>query len=70
MPSFAEGKVSRIQAWCEANRQSMDNAVFYSDSHNDLPLLRVVDRPVAVDPDERLREEASNHGWDIISLRD
>ena len=70
LPSFAEGKVSRIQAWCEANNHSMDNAVFYSDSHNDLPLLRVVDRPVAVDPDDRLREEASNHGWDIISLRD
>lgn len=69
VPSFAEGKVSRIKAWCEGNNQSMDNAVFYSDSHNDLPLLRVVDRPVAVDPDDRLREEASSQGWDIISLR-
>lgn len=69
VPSFAEGKVWRIKAWCEGNNQSMDNAVFYSDSHNDLPLLRVVDRPVAVDPDDRLREEASSQGWDIISLR-
>lgn len=69
VPSFAEGKVSRIKAWCEGNNQSMDNAVFYSDSHVDLPLLRVVDRPVAVDPDDRLREEASSQGWDIISLR-
>lgn len=69
VPSFAEGKVSRIKAWCEGNNQSMDNAVFYSDSHNDLPLLRVVDRPIAVDPDDRLREEASSQGWDIISLR-
>lgn len=69
VPSFAEGKVSRIQAWCSENNRSMENAIFYTDSHNDLPLLNVVDRPVAVDPDDRLRETASSHGWNIISLR-
>ena len=69
MPSFAQGKVARIQTWCEENKKSMENAVFYSDSHNDLPLLRTVDRAVAVDPDDRLREEAVRRGWDVISLR-
>ena len=69
VPSFAQGKVSRIQTWCEENKKSMENAVFYSDSHNDLPLLRTVDRAVAVDPDDRLREEAVRKGWDVISLR-
>ena len=69
VPSFAQGKVSRIQTWCEENKKSMENAVFYSDSHNDLPLLRTVDRAVAVDPDDRLREEAVRRGWDVISLR-
>ena len=69
MPSFAQGKVARIQTWCEENKKSMENAVFYSDSHNDLPLLRAVDRAVAVDPDDRLREEAVRKGWDVISLR-
>ena len=69
MPSFAQGKVARIQTWCEENKKSMENAVFYSDSHNDLPLLRTVDRAIAVDPDDRLREEAVRKGWDIISLR-
>ena len=69
VPSFAQGKVSRIQTWCEENKKSMENAVFYSDSHNDLPLLRTVDRAVAVDPDDRLREEAVRQGWDVISLR-
>jgi phosphoserine phosphatase len=47
----------------------MENAVFYSDSHNDLPLLRTVDRAVAVDPDDLLREEAVRQGWNVISLR-
>ena len=69
VPSFAQGKVARIQTWCEENKKSMENAVFYSDSHNDLPLLRTVDRAVAVDPDDRLREEAIRKGWDVISLR-
>ena len=69
VPSFAQGKVSRIQTWCEENKKSMENAVFYSDSHNDLPLLRTVDRAVAVDPDDRLREEALRQGWNVISLR-
>jgi HAD superfamily hydrolase (TIGR01490 family) len=69
VPSFAHGKVARIQTWCEDNKKSMENAVFYSDSHNDLPLLRTVDRAVAVDPDDRLREEAVRKGWDVISLR-
>jgi HAD superfamily hydrolase (TIGR01490 family) len=69
VPSFAQGKVARIQTWCEDNKKSMENAVFYSDSHNDLPLLRTVDRAVAVDPDDRLREEAVRKGWDVISLR-
>ena len=69
VPSFAQGKVSRIQTWCEENKKSMENAVFYSDSHNDLPLLRTVDRAVAVDPDDRLREEAVRQGWNVISLR-
>ena len=69
VPSFAQGKVSRIQTWCEENKKSMENAVFYSDSHNDLPLLRTVDRAVAVDPDDGLREEAVRQGWNVISLR-
>ena len=43
---------------------------FYSDSHNDLPLLEQVDNPIAVDPDEKLREIATNNGWQIISFNE
>jgi len=42
---------------------------FYSDSHNDIPLLSLVNHPVAVDPDQALQQHAKQHGWDIISLR-
>ncbi len=69
IPSFGEGKVQRIMAWCEANNRSLDDAIFYSDSHNDLPLLQAVTKAVAVDPDDLLLKEAKQRGWEIISLR-
>ncbi|MDY6829285.1 MAG: HAD family hydrolase [Pseudomonadota bacterium] len=68
-PCYQGGKVVRLRAWSEAQRMSLDGASFYSDSHNDLPLLGLVDRPVAVDPDERLRQHADGAGWPICSLR-
>jgi phosphoserine phosphatase len=42
---------------------------FFSDSHNDLPLLDVVMHPVAVDADERLRKVAIDRAWPMMSLR-
>ena len=36
---------------------------------NDLPLLKAVREPVAVDPDEQLMEYARENGWQVISLR-
>ena len=49
---------------------TLEGAYFYSDSHNDLPLLELVDNPVAVDPDDTLRARAQARDWPIISLRD
>lgn len=69
IPSFGAGKVTRLEAWREARGESLAGAWFYSDSHNDLPLLERVDNPVAVDPDERLRRRAEQAGWPVISLR-
>ena len=69
IPSFREGKVKRLLEWQRDRRLSPRGMWFYSDSHNDVPLLSHVDYPVAVDPDPRLREEAVARGWPIISLR-
>lgn len=69
VPCFQEGKVTRIERWLRDNDQSLDDAYFYSDSRNDLPLLERVSHPVAVDPDPTLREIAQQRGWGIISLR-
>jgi HAD superfamily hydrolase (TIGR01490 family) len=68
-PCFQDGKVERLGGWLEDNQQSLDDSWFYSDSHNDLPLLGKVTHPVAVDPDEILAQHARDHDWPIISLR-
>jgi len=71
-PCFREGKVTRIEAFLEAHGTRLDqleSSWFYSDSHNDLPLLEKVRHPVAVDPDSTLRAHANAKGWPVISLR-
>lgn len=70
VPSYREGKVTRLQAWLEDQEITLDGAWFYSDSHNDIPLLEKVDNPVAVDPDDTLRDVAEERHWRIMSLRD
>jgi len=68
-PCFREGKVERLNSWLSANDHSLEDSWFYSDSHNDLPLLARVANPVAVDPDQTLAGIAQEKGWPIISLR-
>jgi len=69
-PCFREGKVTRLEEWLTVNQQNLASSWFYSDSHNDLPLLEMVTQPVAVDPDDTLRGHAELKGWPVISLRD
>ena len=67
-PCFKEGKVTRLREWMAQNEYTLEGSFFYSDSHNDCPLMEQVDNPVAVDPDEQLEEIAKKRGWKIISL--
>ena len=71
-PCFREGKIARVEAWLAADGRKLGEfarSTFYSDSHNDLPLLERVTHPVAVDPDPALAAEAKRRGWPVISLR-
>lgn len=70
VPSFREGKVQRLNAWLKNNGANLARSWFYSDSHNDLPLLELVTHPVAVDPDDTLADHAAMKNWPILSLRD
>ena len=72
VPSFREGKIVRVEAWLESLGLwwgSFEDSFFYSDSHNDLPLMGKVKTPVAVDADEKLQAHADAHDWISLSLR-
>ncbi|HEY6241476.1 MAG TPA: HAD family hydrolase [Burkholderiales bacterium] len=71
-PSFRQGKVTRLAEWLGSRGQTLASfsaSWFYSDSQNDLPLLERVTHPVAVDPDDVLRQVAAERGWQIMSLQ-
>ena len=70
VPSFREGKVTRVEQWLASRELAWGDveSTFYTDSINDLSLLEKVTHPVATNPDERLRVIASERGWRILDL--
>jgi len=68
-PSYQAGKVTRLHQWLEGHHLNLEGSYFYSDSHNDIPLLELVDHPVAVDADIQLQAVATQLGWKTLSLR-
>ena len=70
VPSFKEGKVLRVEQWLSVHQKNWQDVqiTFYSDSINDLPLLQQAQIPVAVNPDTRLRQLATDRGWRILQL--
>ena len=71
VPSFREGKVTRVQQWLATRGQDLENferTVFYSDSTNDLPLLERVSEPVATNPGPVLERIARERGWPVLKL--
>lgn len=66
-PNFGEEKVRKIQAWL-GNRK-FSQTIAYSDSINDLPLLKFASQAVVLNPDIRLREVAILEGWEINDSR-
>ena len=72
VPTYKEGKVTRINLWLDERGKKLNDfeiSYFYSDSHNDLPLMQLVTNPVAVDADEILTAYAQEQAWSQISLR-
>lgn len=69
VPCFREGKVVRLESWLSESNLTLGESWFYSDSHNDIPLLEKVTHPTAVDPDPQLIEHAQRNHWPVISLR-
>lgn len=70
-PTQGAGKVTHTKAWLESLGKSLDGfetSHFYSDSHNDLPLMSIVTHPVATNPNAALKTHATAHGWPLLDL--
>jgi HAD superfamily hydrolase (TIGR01490 family) len=70
-PTQGQGKVTHMHAWLEGLDRPFDSferSYFYSDSHNDIPLLSVVSHPVATNPSAKLAQHASSLGWPLLHL--
>ncbi len=70
IPCFQQGKIARLNDWLAQTDHQLKDSWFYSDSHNDIPLLEKVTYPVAVDPDDSLKQLAIDKGWTITSFRE
>jgi HAD superfamily hydrolase (TIGR01490 family) len=71
VPNMREGKLQRLKVWMDEHdlpASALDSAWFYSDSINDLPLLRSVGHPVAVNPDPQLHAHAAANDWRVIDV--
>jgi HAD superfamily hydrolase (TIGR01490 family) len=71
VPSYREGKVTRVDQWLAdlgAGWSQFERTSFYSDSPNDLPLLERASDPVATNPSPALESLARERGWRILKL--
>ncbi len=66
IPSYREGKVTRLQQWLEAQPESYTEIHFYTDSINDLPLCQHADFAYLVNPCPRLKKHANQPNWTIL----
>jgi len=69
IPCFQSGKIDNLMPWLEKNNENLIGSYFYSDSHNDLPLLELVDNPVAINGDLILTAVANENGWTNLDWR-
>jgi HAD superfamily hydrolase (TIGR01490 family) len=64
--TYREGKAEAIRELAERERIDLQASYAYSDSESDLPMLRLVGHPVAVNPDTTLARVAREEGWEIM----
>jgi len=68
-PALGQGKLTKVEEWAAQNNiKDFKDAIFYSDSINDLPLLSEVGVPIAVNPDDQLRNLSIKNNWEVIEL--
>lgn len=69
LPAFRQGKVTKVKNWIKKHPITLEGSWCYSDSYNDLPIMQLVQTPVAVSPDNKLRIISQENGWQIMDGR-
>jgi HAD superfamily hydrolase (TIGR01490 family) len=64
--AYREGKPTVMRELAERSGIDLQKSYAYSDSESDLPMLRAVGHPVAVNPDGPLARVAREEGWDVL----
>src|SRR5215212_11438986 len=64
--TYREGKAEAIREVAAREGIDLAESWAYSDSESDLPMLRLVGHPVAVNPDKKLAQVARDEGWDVL----
>ena len=66
--TYREGKAEAMRTLAEREGISLADSYAYSDSESDLPMLRAVGHPVAVNPDKELSRIAKEEGWQVMTF--
>ena len=68
-PLHGLAKAEAIKAIAAREHLDLERCSAYSDSSNDIPMLSIVGKPVAVNPDSALRAHARENGWTVRDFR-
>ena len=62
-------KAEAVKKLALERNYDLKNSYAYSDSHNDIPLLSIVGKPQAINPDTLLQIKAFRDGWQVHDFR-
>jgi HAD superfamily hydrolase (TIGR01490 family) len=65
---YGEGKPYWARKFMKENDLRLEDCYFYTDSYTDMPMLELVGKPMAANPDSLLKAEAEKRGWPIIKF--
>ncbi len=66
--TFGPEKRNECRRMAQEHNIPLENCAFFSDSIHDLPLLEEVGRPIAVNPDYKLKRQAKKRGWEVVKF--
>lgn len=63
---WGEGKARAARKFAKKHDINLAKSYFYTDSYDDFPLLKIVGKPIATNPDQRLSQVAFENNWPIL----